>query len=133
MREIIFRGKALDDNKWYFGYLTKISVNNSKNNLAIITGTEKNCFIPEVVDPETVGQYTGLKDKNGTKIFEGDIVEVYYYGRKSGLVFWHEKEFEWAVQTDVRIHKLSYFYNHKIEVIGNIFDNKDLAEVQDEQ
>lgn len=72
-REILFRGKT-EQGEWVYGYYC-LSSNNNGFHPSIITGTERGCFIPEFVNPSTVGQYTGLTDKNGTRIFEHDIVE----------------------------------------------------------
>lgn len=116
MREILFRGKTVCNGDWVYGGITW---NPSRKKVFIHTKSDE-C---EVI-PETVGQYTGLKDKNGKKIFEGDIVKFDGYPEFYSYVCFEN----FAFMCKSKVYK-QYGYHisnesgHKLEVIGNIFDN----------
>ena len=126
MREILFRGKRVYNSEWVEGYLVKLGRESFSYperygicNKAIPlggSGVFYNLKIDEVI-PETVGQYTGLTDKNGKKIFEGDV--VVFCGIK-GTVVWKGHKFY------VESNLLWDFSDDCIEVIGNIHDNPKL-------
>ena len=124
MREILFRGKPKDTGKWAQGYVYKIW-----ERAFILWGMVNG--VPDMVEvyPETVCQYTGLTDKNGNKIFEGDIVR-HKPAQLLGVVKYSEKYMQFIVDDiDDGEQDCSGFING-VEIIGNIFDNPELLEVQ---
>lgn len=122
MREILFRGKDFSgviNHRWCFG-----SLDTTEDDIAIIIYPDRfgnKCRI--IVDPKTVGQYTGLKDKNGTKIFEGDIVLLKGDEEPYQVVF---DESCFQVYNSSVCYVMDNFYDYEIEVIGNIYDNPEL-------
>ena len=121
MREIIFRGKRKDDGKWVYGFYALFASNKGLKH-GIYTGAENGCVIPYEVDPETVGQFTGLTDKNGKKIFEGDIMQL-CSACYPCLVYWDGKGWAWKQNGKRREIDLT---REKMDIIGNIHDNPEL-------
>lgn len=125
MREMLFRGIGENTDRWEFGNLVKFA----NGDCAIINGSGSDSYLLIHVIPETVGQYTGLKDKNGVKIFEGDVVG-YLNSIESGngVVIFDACAFlfNW-IDIDETDSLLRYFQCSKeLEVIGNIHDNPEL-------
>lgn len=148
-REILFRGQTRRkgervrlngtsvESNWVYG---GIFPNNNGGDFAIIYQQE-----PEIekfsVYSDTVGQYTGLTDKNGKKIFEGDIVDYedeapgqYEYHDSliinRGVIGYSEGCFYWTNAVNANLQDSVYKGVADCEVIGNIFDNPELLEVQ---
>ena len=121
-REILFRGKSKTTGEWFYGNLF-VEDAKGRTHVGITT---KACFN---IDPETVGQFTGMTDKNGTKIFEGDILNEPFEGReKLYQVFWSEDYFSFRVKTVNFEYHLDEMQKYHCEVVGNIYDNKELLE-----
>ena len=134
MREIIFRGKRVDNGERVEGFL----FNYDGEYCIQLEGIEcddyglyPRCYA-EVI-PETIGQYTGLTDKNGNKIFEGDIVEGLYYTAEDGgygVVAFYDGAFEVVGSCDNNVVGTFHenYYGKDFEIIGNIHDNPELLE-----
>lgn len=144
MREIFFRGKRTDNGEWVEGYYYKAKYCRTDDKLCdyITVPHPKEYNEPSshyIVNPDTVGQYTGLKDKNGAKIFEGDIVkcvDVNNGGSFTAIVSFGNPNYEynWGFQlvqmggdnlnTDILLWVDMEEAGAYIEVISNIYDNK---------
>lgn len=131
MREILFRGKRKTDNKWLYGFPYVTRKNAVKINWYC---SDFGSMRTDEANPETVGQYTGLTDKNGRKIFEGDIIEGHRHSRWNHelmrcVIAYNRDHFE-ARHYTRGIHG-NYFtyktvFSKDVVVIGNIYDNPEL-------
>lgn len=122
MREIEFRGRRLDNEAWITGDLIRIN-----GNTFIFPDPAPNGIDRYLVDTATVGQYTGLKDKTGRKIYEGDIMiipETEFNAKIIGTVVYDEDSFviksrnsgsNWGLDWSLR--------KHDPAILGNIHDN----------
>ena len=142
MREILFRGKRVDGYGWIYGGLIYDEAEHNQPRIVIgreySTGTFFNAQAPRV-GYTTVGQYTGLTDKNGKKIFEGDIVKVHWIYFNSGEeedmfyeVIWHKAWNGWGLK-NLKHTQCCYLdlVSKGGKVIGNIHDNPELLEVEE--
>ena len=150
MREIKFRGKEKIGGVWLFG--SYIYTNDDKNNpfrtnppkekhqIMFYESSDWNMggWVDEEVIPETIGQYTGLKDKNGKEIYEGDIIGCHNPNIKH-LIFYNEKQgrFMAALNGDIENDYINVCglddsrWNASKEVIGNIHDNPELIKEEE--
>ena len=135
IREVIFRGKQTDNGEWIEGAYSPFHLNfgerEEKPHIIIISDDEDIDGLWCEVIPETVGQYTGLTDKNGKRIFEGDIVryDVNYHD----MVISYDVE-NWGgwlyedMDDNMQAYSIYEFCLRDIAVVGNIHDNPELLE-----
>lgn len=138
MREILFRAKRIDNGEWAEGYLFDDGMAEVEHYFVgrIVVEPYKGTACDDwditgidfcEVNPETLCQYTGLKDKNGNRIWENDIVRI----GANTLVRWSEKYAGWCLIQRYWIHEHFFgeaFEAKECEVVGNIFDNPELME-----
>lgn len=125
MRTINFRGKSIDTNEWLYGDLVR---SYDMKRCAILVN-DKSSYEECEVNPCTVGQFTGLYDKNGKEIYEGDILK-FSDGNKLYIVKFIKGMFQ---ASDLEgegysLYLLSNLDNHNYEIVGNVFDNPELLE-----
>lgn len=146
MTEILFRGKRVDNGEWVYGYYFKATHHWHNHGIhedwiavdTIQNGGYCNVRGKYAIIPETLGQYTGLTDKNGKKIFDGDIVMVidnvwgspFCYGITGKIVY---DECGFFIEPK-NPRDTQWLYNECAiyEVIGNIHDNPELLERSNE-
>lgn len=149
MREILFKAKRIDNGEWVEGYYQKrFDLDGSEQHL-IFGSKSYTVWEYAEIDPDTLCQYTGLTGKDGKKIWENDILRYSYdydgspflkdgeeIKYRVGAVFWSEWRGSWAVcgRGNKKCTNNDVFrYNrnpNRTEVIGNIFDNPELLEVE---
>lgn len=123
-REIKFRGKRLDNGSWETGGTAPLWINTSRESWHI---TDKVTGYLTPVNPETVGQFTGLYDKNGKEIYEGDVVYYVCDGSQQGIVIYDNFG---CVSIEFGDNEYWQTINSRLlgmmEIIGNIHDNPEL-------
>lgn len=125
MRDIKFRGKSSR-----FGMVHGSLLIDDPQHAVYIVNNESGSIYD--VDPETVGQYTGLKDCNGKEIYEGDIVQYTdSFGIRYGVVEWDSfTRIEWIIRfSSTAIHGDHHMFESS-EVIGNVYENQELLETE---
>jgi uncharacterized phage protein (TIGR01671 family) len=121
MREIKFRGRRIDNGEWVAGhYLTRRMPEGLRHTISV-----QDMWGFHDVQPESVGQYTGLQDTNGREIYEGDVTKDEF--DRVAIISWKENEARFAMKYIGQKTEYRMFISHlKMEIIGNISENPEL-------
>lgn len=124
MREILFRGKRKDNGEWVEGFYCGGNERNTLHPSIFIYLPDKQSYDYQDIDINTLGQYTGLTDKNGKKVFEGDILKGLYSNGNAEVKMINGSWVGYAGKgwTDIG------YVVERVEVIGNVHDNPELLQ-----
>ena len=130
-RELLFRGKSIGTDEWLYGHLFNYGLTAPTNvpciSVCVPTSWEE-AYNLYAVHPDTIGQYTGLKDKNGKEIDEGDIVTIGY--TLKAVVIWFNGSFRFKDELSCKATYLddigTVIRDYDVCIIGNIHDNPEL-------
>ena len=124
MREIKFRA-ITDNGQFIYGFLLPGGKISGKWYIVTNTNTYE-------IDIRTLGQYTGLKDKNGNEIYEGDIV-IHHYFHETGTVIWQQSQSRYALEylSDKKTQELFPIDTAMFEIIGNIYEHPHLLNAKE--
>lgn len=131
MREILFKAKREDNGKWVEGnYVKKYDLSGKRHLILYVDNYVRWKCVG--IDPKTLCQFTGLYDKNGKRIWENDVVWLVYDGKKHIYqIIWDNSELDFKATNGEENYGSNFEYLlccDEIEVIGNIFDNKELLQ-----
>ena len=136
MREILFRGKRIDNGEWIEGYYVK-TVDYRTDSAVHLIIELPSAFYPRgeiareyEINSSTIGQFTGLTDKNGRKIFEGDICRMKADRLKGyGAIIFMGSAFVLCDKTHKQTRYYPLYPDGQFTVVGNIHDNPEMLEV----
>ena len=143
MREILFRGKRTINGDWVYGDFVRGNERKSLRDSIFVYDSETQSFNDYEINPSTLGQYTGLTDKNGKRIFEGDILHIAKNADSLGgyyqppldypvnvVVKWDLCAWMWETLCDDKryITFPDAWCHYECEIIGNVHDNHELLE-----